>query len=87
MYSFTIVATDKAGNSSYQPVTLDIIDPNAPAFIPAYAWTDLIGNKSFDAGQAIYLDQSTSAVVAGNTYVVDHDQSERSFDYFIAKYL
>ena len=86
-YSFTIVATDKAGNSSYQPVTLDIIDPNAPAFIPAYAWTDLIGNKSFDAGQAIYLDQSASAVVAGNTYVVDHDQSERSFDYFIAKYL
>ena len=26
-------------------------------------------------------------MVAGNTYVVDHDQSERSFDYFIAKYL
>ena len=86
-YSFTVVATDSAGNSSFQPVTLDIIDPNAPAFIPAYAWTDLFGNQSFDAGQAIHLGQSGSAVVAGNTYVVDDDSNEHSFDYFISKYL
>ena len=86
-YSFTVVATDTAGNSSVQPVTLDIVDPDAPVFIPAYAWTSLFGTQSFEAGQAVHLDRDGSALVAGNTYVVDQESNQRSFDYFLVKYL
>ena len=81
------MATDSAGNNSLQPVTLDIVDPNAPVFLPSYAWTNLFGTQSFDAGQAVHLDRAGSALVAGNTYVVDQASNQRSFDFFLVKYL
>jgi hypothetical protein len=86
-YSFTVVATDAAGNASSQVVTLGIndLDESAPVFTSATTATAIAENSG--AGQLVYTAAATdtadvddlSDTTAGITYSLGTGGDEAAF--------